>query len=46
MFYNDEAGTLFDVCADRMLAHNVVGDQRVELANVELFWAVIVPEVE
>ena len=46
MLDNDEASALFAIRADRMFAHYIVGDQRVELANVELFRAVIVPEVE
>ena len=46
MLDNDEAGALFAVCADCVLAHYIVGDQRVELANVELFRAVGVPQVE
>jgi len=46
MLDDDEAGAFFAIRADSMLAHYVVGYQRVELANVELFRAVVVPEVE
>ena len=46
MLDHDKAGAFFAVCADRMFAQNVVGNERIEIANVELLRPVFVPQIE
>jgi len=46
MFDDDKASALLAVRANGVIAHYVMGQQRVEVANVELRRAVLIPQVE
>ena len=46
VFDNNEAGALLTIGANGMFAHYVISYQRVKLADIHFFRAVLVPEVE